>query len=281
MSEDCSKLMCVLATIVFLMHHGNTLEMAVKDLSVFDSPDYLTKTYITELHDLEYLWKIRRSISKDLVPLIHRFKHIYVENSISEYSNTNSLLINGIFMIRRNLQAFKSSQTHLHQYVVSKIIETIKKRENFAITSKLHTIESPHTIFDGAVYGMVLIQDIDQSNVDTFKSNQIIHEQIRTQDRNTQCAISATDLLMFAFKAIELNWYSNAKAFINHKKVQTVFDLILNEYTILNEIQNIIANVTEYLNRQLSSSDSEKLKIDNLKYLPFTAKNSKCIYNYN
>ena len=258
-------------SVIVPIYFANTMNTGPKGLSVFDSPEYLIEIYIKELKELKSFWSYHRNVCAQFIPLVHNFLFHYRNSSFTSNHKLIFHLYQKIFDIKQN-HTMMQSGTHynLRNAITQKSIKT-RQASNSDINSTLHTIDSPYSVIQGAVLGILLLQDTYQIDLDTFLKDTVNNATKQERTKETYYDFNATDFLLFAVKALDLKWYANANAFTNHTKFQRYQKLSHDKLFYPKQLLDKFEIVKEYSDRQLLNSKSAILKLDNLKFLPFSA----------
>ena len=189
-------------------------------LSIFDSPDYLTKLHIKSLslyRELKMYTSSIRALLDDIMSgcrlLTYRYmdSHVYQNDIRSVFSNTMRKL-NGFTKCVEDNEI-----TFWFRYVRLKLKK--KLIENVSFSSS----DTPKNEFLGAVLGLLIIQDTYDIDIELFSRGQITPEHIikrREPLKNIRYrSLNAVDLLALSAHAINIQWYKTSSLFVNHSQL--------------------------------------------------------------
>ena len=243
---------CVFSFLIILGFY----EVHLVPLSVFDSPAALKEIFITEVSLLENL-KSSYSTTNEILDVLN-----YCYDRISTHRNKN------VFHSFTKISAHKAMNVFHHPRCMSKVflrdislylhkITNDEKhryfRSQYKVEDKLPLRDSNAKVFNGAVLGILMLQDVYDLNVEHFangslqaaqEENQVIHDM---DVQKPQQWLTTFDLVMLASHAIKIGWYDTAIKFLqlailnnkketsNHSNIFELEKLILYLHSIAKE----------------------------------------------
>ena len=209
----------VIAMLYFKIHyvHCDESDETSGKLSIFDSPNFLTKTHINSIILYRELKRYRLSFGNiigsiatgygytpfscvDYRAYLRNIKSRCLGNTLQFASNTPRLSFEKLF---RGFRYLRSKWNN-------KIIE------RFSLSSG----DKPSHEFVGGLLGLLIIQDTYNLNIERFARGQIsaayLNNKNETLNRACNCNLNAIDLLALAAQAKQIHWHESSLLFADH-----------------------------------------------------------------
>ena len=252
---------------------AESIDTGEKGLSVFDSPEYLIHSFVVELKEVKSLLDYRRNIKSQVLPFMYYFKHFYTNKSSARKYEYDVSTCRTIFAIKRSISIFKATEyeTALWIKLIDSLLKLQEHRRQNGI-STFHTIDSPKSVINGAILGIVLLQNVYQLDISTFINNKVDNETVEKISKRRNYEFDAMDLMCFAIKAIELKWYISANKYLNYINFWSCKKISCILFSNQTEVDEWFFRIKDYTESRLLNSDEKLLDVSNLKYLPFNRK---------
>ena len=252
---------------------AESIDTGRKGLSVFDSPEYLIHSFVVELKELKSFLDYRRNIKSQVLPFLYYLKHLYTNKSSPRKYEYDVPTCRTIFAVQRSISIFKAAEYEIALWTKS-IDSLLKLQEHRGQNgiSTFHTIDSPKSVINGAILGIVLLQNVYQLDISTFMNNKMDNETVENISRRRNYEFDAMDLICFATKAIELKWYISANKYLNYINFWNCKKISCTLFSNQTEVDEWFFRIKDYTESRLLNSDEKSLDVSNLKYLPFNRK---------
>ena len=252
---------------------AESIDTGEKGLSVFDSPEYLIHTFVVELKELKSILNYRRNIKSQVIPALYYLRLFYINKSYLSKCEYDDSTCRTLFVVKRSILTSKEAEYEiaLRNKWIDSLLE-FQKHMGQDVISTFHTIDSSKSVINGAILGIVLLQNVYQLDISTFMNHKVDPESTEKISRRNFYEFDAMDLLSFATKAIELKWYISANKYLNYINFWHCKKISCTLFSNHKEVEEWFFGIKNYTESRLLSSNEKSSDVSNLKYLPFNRK---------